>query len=68
MKNSILKLGATLNKIQQKEIHGGYIPTPYQFCCTRTQGFWLSNYHFLGNDPMYNCGQYGSCSSGDFPF
>ncbi len=68
MKKQILNLGKTLNRIQQKEINGGYVPTPYQFCCTRTQGFWLGHYSFLANDPLYVCENYGSCRSGNFPF
>lgn len=68
MKKIISNLGQTLNKYQQKEIQGGFIPTPYQFCCTRTQGFWLSNYPFLGNDSEYDCNRYGSCRNGKFPF
>ncbi|MFY7670378.1 hypothetical protein ACOSP6_04770 [Tenacibaculum sp. MEBiC06402] len=55
MKKSILTLGKNLSKDQQQTIKGGYIPTLYQFCCTRTQGFWISQYPFLVNDPYYTC-------------
>ncbi len=55
MKKSILKIGTILNKEQQKTLKGGFIPSLYQFCCTRTQGFWISQYPFLGNDPYYTC-------------
>lgn len=55
MKKTILNLGKNLTKQQQQSISGGYIPTLYQFCCTRTQGFWISQYPFLGNDPYYTC-------------
>ncbi len=64
MKKSILKLGQSLNKVQQQNITGGFIPTLYQFCCTRTQGFWISQYPFLGNDPYYTCTR-DICSSGN---
>lgn len=55
MKKSILNLGKILNKIEQKNINGGYIPTLYQFCCSRTQSFWIEAYPFLGNDTYYTC-------------
>ncbi|WP_299124034.1 hypothetical protein [uncultured Tenacibaculum sp.] len=55
MKKSILNIGKALDKVEQKEIKGGFIPTLYQFCCTRTQGFWISQYPFIGNDPFYTC-------------
>ena len=62
MKKQILYLGKALNKVEQKQVNGGYIPTLYQFCCTRTQGFWLEAYPFLGNDPYYTCYD-GICSN-----
>ena len=53
-----------LNAKQQKMVKGGYIPTPYQFCCGyRPQSFWLQDYPFLANDPSYNCS--GDICSGD---
>ncbi|CAL2104709.1 conserved protein of unknown function [Tenacibaculum sp. 190130A14a] len=55
MKKSILNLGKALNRENQKRINGGFIPTLYQFCCTRTQGFWISNYPFIASDPFYTC-------------
>ncbi|MCT4699666.1 hypothetical protein [Tenacibaculum haliotis] len=55
MKKQILNLGKALNKAEQKQVNGGYIPNLYQFCCTRTQGFWIDSYPFLGNDPYYTC-------------
>ncbi len=42
-----------ISKSQQKEIKGGYVPTLWQFCCTRTQGFWLSHYPWLNE--FYAC-------------
>lgn len=55
MKKLILNVGKTLTKKEQQSLKGGFIPTLYQFCCTRTQGFWISQYPFLGGDPYYTC-------------
>lgn len=58
MLKTILDLNNTqkLSKTQQKSISGGYIPTLEQFCCgPRSQGWWIQQYPFLGNDPYYTC-------------
>lgn len=51
-----LKNVEQLTSKQQKMIKGGYIPTPYEFCCGhRPQSFWIANYPFIANDPYYSC-------------
>ncbi|MEX6626208.1 hypothetical protein [Tenacibaculum salmonis] len=67
MKKSILNLGKALNKTEQKNVNGGYVPTPFQFCCTRTQGFWINNYPFIGEDPDYICTR-DVCSNNNNPW
>ncbi len=52
-----------LNKDQQKQIKGGYIPTIEQFCCGhRPPQWWIERYPFLDSRV---CDTY-SCGSGDF--
>ena len=43
MKN-LKKLGKVLGKKEQSKVKGGYIPTPYQYCCTHSPGFWQQQY------------------------
>ncbi|WP_159099274.1 MULTISPECIES: hypothetical protein [Aquimarina] len=43
----------TLNRVQQKTIQGGYIPTVSEFCTN--PDLWLSRYPFLANNPAYQC-------------
>ena len=46
-----------LTKFQKSKVLGGRIPTLKEFCCgPRSQGWWLQQYPFLGNDPYYTCG------------